>query len=78
MLAKHCNANNNKKQKTLNNAIPEKSIGQKHKKSIQDVKHELKLSNKKSEENIKRLLALSMNTVKVKDAEKVKSKINEI
>ncbi|KAI8119395.1 hypothetical protein FF38_09928 [Lucilia cuprina] len=62
---------NNKKQKTLNNAISEEHFSKKHKKNIQDVKQELKSSNKKTEENMKRLLALSMNTVKIKDAEKI-------
>ncbi|KAM7351579.1 uncharacterized protein ACRADG_004371 [Cochliomyia hominivorax] len=61
---------NNKKNKTLNNTIIE-HFNKKPKKNILDVKKELKSSNTKAEENIKRLLALSMNTVKVKDAEKI-------
>ncbi|XP_065357387.1 active regulator of SIRT1-like [Calliphora vicina] len=62
---------NNKNYKTQNKTIAVEHFSKKHKKSIQDVKHELKSSNKKTEENIKRLLALSMNTVKAKDAEKI-------
>ncbi|XP_073822017.1 uncharacterized protein [Musca autumnalis] len=42
-----------------------------YKKNIQDVRSELKTKDKKSEENIKRLLALSMNTINIKDAEKI-------
>ncbi|XP_075151555.1 uncharacterized protein LOC142225637 isoform X2 [Haematobia irritans] len=39
--------------------------------NLQQVKSELISKDKKSEENIKRLLALSMNTINVKDAEKI-------
>ncbi|XP_005178054.1 active regulator of SIRT1 [Musca domestica] len=42
-----------------------------YKKNIQEVKSDLKTKDKKSEENIKRLLALSMNTINIKDAEKI-------
>ncbi|KAL9930839.1 uncharacterized protein ACN427_000117 isoform 1-T2 [Glossina fuscipes fuscipes] len=58
-----------KKHVTLQKQIVSGKHGEK--KNIVAIREELKTNNKKAEENIKRLLALSMNSVKVKDAEKI-------
>uniref|UniRef100_A0A1B0A4R6 Uncharacterized protein n=1 Tax=Glossina pallidipes TaxID=7398 RepID=A0A1B0A4R6_GLOPL len=53
--------------------LQKQTVSGKHgeKKNIVTIREELKTNNKKAEENIKRLLALSMNSVKVKDAERI-------
>uniref|UniRef100_A0A1B0FG88 Uncharacterized protein n=1 Tax=Glossina morsitans morsitans TaxID=37546 RepID=A0A1B0FG88_GLOMM len=53
--------------------LQKQTVSGKHgeKKNIFTIREELETNNKKTEENIKRLLALSMNSVKVKDAEKI-------
>lgn len=70
ILGKHL-LTSTSKNKPVKKVIQKQLSKNNNKKNIQDIKYELKSTNQKSEENIKRLLVLSSNTIKVKDAEKV-------
>ncbi|XP_013109630.1 active regulator of SIRT1-like [Stomoxys calcitrans] len=51
--------------------VSEHQTRKQHKKKLQGVRSQLISNDAKSEENIKRLLALSMNHINIKDAEKI-------
>uniref|UniRef100_A0A1A9W5D4 Uncharacterized protein n=1 Tax=Glossina brevipalpis TaxID=37001 RepID=A0A1A9W5D4_9MUSC len=73
----NCSKFQSKKELTLNNTFKNKHGKQREKKNILVIREELKTSNKRAEENVKRLLALSMNAVKVKDADKIVQRAHE-